>query len=85
MNLALACVACNLHKGPNVAGLDPLSGELTELFNPRKHAWNEHFRRDAAWLHGLTAIGRTTIAVLNMNSDEQVRLRSLVGDEQEID
>lgn len=35
-NLALACGLCNLHKGPNIAGLDPLTGELSSLFNPRK-------------------------------------------------
>lgn len=25
-NLALACLHCNRHKGPNLAGLDPLDG-----------------------------------------------------------
>ncbi|MGV3720524.1 MAG: HNH endonuclease, partial [Actinomycetota bacterium] len=25
-NLALACYHCNLHKGPNLASLDPVSG-----------------------------------------------------------
>ena len=26
-NLAFACYRCNLHKGPNLAGIDPESGE----------------------------------------------------------
>ncbi len=43
-NLALACIDCNLHKGPNLAGLDPLTGLLTELFDPRRHGWTDHFR-----------------------------------------
>jgi 5-methylcytosine-specific restriction endonuclease McrA len=34
-NLALACLGCNKRKGPNIAGLDPLSGKLAPLFNPR--------------------------------------------------
>ena len=42
-NLALACVDCNLHKGSNVAGYDPQTGALTELFNPRRQTWSEHF------------------------------------------
>jgi len=37
-NLALACHHCNLHKGSDLAGLDPESGQLTRLFNPRADA-----------------------------------------------
>lgn len=37
-NLALACFACNNHKGPNLAGIDPLGDPTTavQLFHPRK-------------------------------------------------
>jgi len=42
-NLALSCDRCNLHKGPNLAGIDPDSGELTRLFDPRRDAWDQHF------------------------------------------
>ena len=28
-NLALACVHCNRHKGPNIGGIDPATGSLT--------------------------------------------------------
>jgi hypothetical protein len=34
VNLALACHFCNRHKGPNLTGIDPTTGELTRLFNP---------------------------------------------------
>jgi 5-methylcytosine-specific restriction endonuclease McrA len=34
-NLALACIHCNLHKGPNIAGLDPVTRDLTRLYDPR--------------------------------------------------
>jgi 5-methylcytosine-specific restriction endonuclease McrA len=42
-NLALACGYCNHHKGPNIAGLDPVSGQLVPLFNPRRDRWSDHF------------------------------------------
>jgi len=71
----MACVDCNLHKGPNIAGYDPETGELTELFHPRRHIWSEHFRWEDALIVGRTAIGRTTVQVLELNSEEQVQLR----------
>jgi len=69
----------NLHKGSNVAGYDPHTGLLTELFHPRRQKWAEHFRRDGVVIVGLTAIGRATIEVLRMNSDEQLQLRIVSG------
>ena len=42
-NLALACIDCNLHKGPNLTGIDPNTGELSQLYNPRTNSWNRHF------------------------------------------
>src|SRR6184192_315757 len=42
-NLALCCIRCNLYKGPNIAGLDPITGALTPLFHPRQNIWAEHF------------------------------------------
>jgi hypothetical protein len=32
-SLALACIHCNRFKGPNVAGVDPSSGDIVRLFN----------------------------------------------------
>ena len=43
-NLALACPHCNRFKGPNIAGLDPDTRELTRLFNPRSDTWADHFQ-----------------------------------------
>ena len=42
-NLALACIDCNLHKGPNLTGIDPQTNRVTELFHPRRHRWEDHF------------------------------------------
>ena len=75
-NLALACIDCNLHKGTNLGGIDPQTNALTELFNPRRQEWEEHFERQGPYFAGKTATGRTTIRVLNINSEDQVALRS---------
>jgi HNH endonuclease len=74
-NLALACAHDNLHKGPNIAGLDPVTREVTRLYNPRRDRWRDHFAWVGATLIGLTPIGRTTIRVLAMNDPEQVAIR----------
>src|SRR2546425_9720613 len=78
-NLALACIDCNLHKGPNLTGIDPETNAVTELFHPRRHNWNDHFEWRGITLIGKTAIGRTTVRVLNMNSEYQLALRSSKG------
>ena len=75
-NLALACIDCNLHKGTNLAGIDPETKQVTELFHPRRQRWEEHFRWSGIHLIGRTAVGRTTLRVLNMNSEDQLALRS---------
>lgn len=74
-NLALACLRCNSHKGPNLAGIDPDSGRMTRLFRPRRDEWDEHFRWNGPYLVGLTDVGRTTIAVLTINHPHYVALR----------
>ncbi|HTU19815.1 MAG TPA: HNH endonuclease signature motif containing protein [Gemmataceae bacterium] len=77
-NLALSCLHCNSHKGPNIAGLDPRTNKLTRLFHPRRHKWARHFRWSGAELVGRTAIGRTTIAVLAINDTYLRGLRAIL-------
>jgi len=77
-NLALACADCNLRKGPNLAGIDPLSQELTKLFNPRDQVWKEHFKWSGIVIEGITAVGRTTVRVLEINSHERLRVRNVL-------
>src|SRR5262245_37429314 len=79
-NLAWSCCNCNAGKGPNIAGLDLTTGELTRLFNPRKDRWTEHFTWQGPTVVGLTAIGRTTVDVLNINLPERVAHRHLLID-----
>jgi 5-methylcytosine-specific restriction endonuclease McrA len=78
-NLALACPQCNLHKGPNLAGIDPLSGAIEPLFNPRRQAWEDHFESRGPYLFGRTPTGRVTIRVLAMNDEARIDLRGEVG------
>jgi hypothetical protein len=75
-NLALACDRCNLHKGPNLAGIDPATGEVTILFRPRRDSWNDHFRRVDAEIVGRTPSGRATVQLLQMNSTRRLQLRA---------
>ena len=75
-NLALACIDCNLHKGSNVAGYDPDTGSLTELFHPRHQIWSDHFEWLGDTIVGQTAIGRTTVEVLELNSADRLELRA---------
>jgi hypothetical protein len=79
-NRAVACFHCNSYKGPNIAGIDQRTKRITRLFHPRNDKWESHFRWDGARLVGLTAIGRTTIDVLNLNHLERVAIReALIG------
>jgi hypothetical protein len=80
-NLALSCLHCNSHKGPNIAGRDRSTRKLSPLFNPRRHSWPRHFRWDGVYLRGRTPFGRVTVAVLNMNGPFLVQLRQQLMDE----
>jgi hypothetical protein len=75
-SLALCCLHCNVRKGPNIAGIDPATGALTRLYNPRGENWAEHFAWSGAVLIGLTAIARVTIQVLGMNEPDLLEVRS---------
>ena len=69
-NMALACASCNLAKSDRLSALDPLTELETPLFHPRIQNWSVHFRwnEDCQTLEALTAVGRATIAGLDLNS-----------------
>ena len=77
-NLALACYHCNSHKGPNLAGFDPVTRRVVRLFNPRKDRWNAHLAWEGPILIGRTSIGRVTVYVLNVNDPDSVALREMM-------
>jgi len=75
-NLAWSCLHCNKHKGPNIAGLDPLSGALVPLFHPRRQKWQRHFRWHGPILVGRTRCARATIHILAINASAAVAFRA---------
>jgi hypothetical protein len=79
-NLALACTSCNKHKGSDLASIDPLNGEIVRLYQPRGDQWSSHFRFEAGEILPLTAIGRVTVRLLQLNRSERVAIRRLLGE-----
>ncbi len=74
-NLALACHFCNRKKGPNLAGIDPMTSQITVLFHPRRDSWDDHFRWNGPLIEGLSPVGRATVSVLALNDSKRMRLR----------
>ena len=76
-NLALCCYACQQSKCAFQTGRDPVKLEEVPLFNPRRQRWSSQFRwsRDGLRVEGATAVGRATIARLDLNSNRQVTAR----------
>ncbi len=74
-NLALACDRCNLHKGTNLAGIDPKTGSVVRLFHPRQHLWPDHFCAVGPRIEGASSIGRASVQLLQMNVLRRVQLR----------
>ena len=74
-NLAYACAQCNRFKGSNVAVIDPQTGDIVPLFNPRTQHWHDHFRLDGPVITPLTAVGRATEKLLQLNQIDRLLLR----------
>ena len=71
---------CNLSKLSNIAGRDPETIQITPLLHPRQDRWDDHLEFEGVYLLGKTAVGRTTIYVLNRNSEDQIELRTAKQD-----
>ena len=80
-NLANSCQFCNNSKYNKIECLDPLTGELVSLYNPRKDQWLFHFTWDEekAIIIGLTPVGRATVRCLKVNRKEAVNLRKILA------
>ena len=77
-NLALACALYNGFKGSDLASIDAESGAIVPLFNPRPDRWTEHFRLEAGRIEPLTASGRATVRLLQLNHPHRVEERLLL-------
>jgi hypothetical protein len=80
-NLWLACSMCNDHKGNRILAIDPVTGVRVRLFNPREQEWAQHFAwaEGATRIDGTTAVGRATVAALQLNRPSLVLARRLWG------
>jgi hypothetical protein len=65
----------NLAKGPNITSYDLETGELTPLYHPRQHNWDDHFEMIEGEIYVKTAIGRVTVHILNFNAAQRIELR----------
>ena len=77
-NLALSCVLCNKYKGTDLVSIDTETQKITPLYHPRQDNWNEHFRLDGAEFVPLTAIGRVTVRLLQLNRKDRIEERKLL-------
>jgi hypothetical protein len=78
--LAWACAGCNNHKYIKTHALDPQTGRLVPLFNPRRQKWSRHFTwsNDYLMIVARTATGRATIEALHLNRAELINMRRLM-------
>ena len=74
-NLALSCISCNQCKGADLSSLDPVTGELTALFHPRRQRWREHFELRGLFILPGTPAGRVTVWLLQLNAPERIAER----------
>lgn len=74
-NLAYACAQCNRFKGSDIAATDPESGGIVPLYHPRTMNWADHFRLDGPRIVPLTATGRATERLLQLNQIDRLLLR----------
>ena len=75
----LSCLPCNRYKGSDLTSIDPITKEITPLFNPRSHNWLDHFQLNEGDIIGLTSIGRTTIFLLKLNESKRLLIRQALS------
>jgi hypothetical protein len=71
-------VICNRYKGSDVASIEPRTGEIIRLFDPRRDRWEDHFRIDSALIEPITNVGSTTARLLRLNAPERILERRLL-------
>lgn len=78
-NLCLSCFWCNSFKGSDISSVDwEQNGVIIPLYNPRKQKWEEHFKLDGIRIIPLTATGRVTVFLLQLNAVERIKERRLL-------
>lgn len=79
-NLAFSCQGCNNRKYISTEAIDPVTGQLVPLYEPRKQRWNEQFvwNDDFTFVLGATPTGRATVEKLQLNREGVVNLRRVL-------
>lgn len=77
-NLALACFHCNRRKSNKQMAPDRETGQTVPLFNPRIRRWPDRFvwSGNGLIIIALTAMGRATIELLELNRERIRHIRS---------
>jgi hypothetical protein len=73
---------CNAYKAAATEAVDPETGQMVRLFQPRLDNWSDHFERSRDWLLilGRTPIGRATVMRLHFNDPGEQRARAIHRD-----
>lgn len=78
-NLALACGACNRHKGTNLGTYLDNQRRFVRLFDPRRDIWSDHFElQEDGQIIPQTRVGRATLKILQMNDPDRIILRKVL-------
>jgi hypothetical protein len=79
-NLAWSCPSCNARKRASTHAVDPASKVLTRSFDPRNERWRDHFAwtSDLMRIEPLTATGRATVGMLDLNRQQILWLRGMM-------
>ncbi|WP_395095157.1 HNH endonuclease [Armatimonas sp.] len=79
-NTAWSCDHCNGHKAAATQAIDPVTGTMAPLYNPRRDVWKDHFlwSDDTLEIIGKTPTGRATVERLKLNRESTVEARRLL-------
>ena len=72
----MSCTICNRRKGSDIGAIDPETGQLVRVYNPRTQNWLDHFEVKDARIVGRTPEGRATVELLHLNSYERMAERA---------
>ena len=79
-NLALSCQCCNNLKYTFTHSLDPMTGVIAPLYNPRIDDWHSHFQwqKDFTIIVGISPTGRATVKRLELNREGLMNFRAVL-------
>ena len=78
--LRLVVSRAQMAKGSDIASIDPGTLATVRFYHPRQDCWMNHFRisTETGLIEPLTAVGRSTAQLLQINRTESVEARALL-------